>query len=477
MTTRHDLVAAVNADIRDNTIRAITPQVDREARGEVIDATVLWEELAGGWRSWWAPASALAEGAAVPLDSDSNAVTGVGAWSRIAALNLSAALYPTSAVASVQRTWLRGAVGRIQSGDVIVIWESATAYGAYEVTAVAPALAGNPPALASVRLTLTHKVAGSEGTMGASPAAWEITVLDGKMVEYAGSLARQACNIDLHDDVTTEETTPQDDDRLAVSAEDEAGDPTRWLSLSRLANYVKNKIGNATTAVAGLMSAADKTKLDALDKEQIRIDEFIDSDNVMVIDNYSIVASYNGTVNGSSIFAQNTYSIYYQDGASTPHNYRTFLSQIKAGWQFLLHRQSTPPQYVFSDVTAVEWQDTNGDATTVLANAVTFKYWVSIDDERGLDAYGELTPGAIRLHWKTPLDETYASRTLANIMAITNATARGHLRDALPTGTSKTDGTLTTADKLLLETFDDVTIGEFVEWHDEHTPEPQRSPD
>ena len=45
-------------------------------------------------------------------------------------------------------------------------------------------------------------------------------------------MANSGGAFDLHDDVTTEETTPQDNDRLAVSAEDETGDPMRWLSLS-----------------------------------------------------------------------------------------------------------------------------------------------------------------------------------------------------------------------------------------------------
>ena len=149
------------------------------------------------------------------------------------------------------------------------------------------------------------------------------------------------------------------------------------------------------------------------DAEQIRIDEFIDDDNVSVMDGYSIVASYTGSVNGTSIFSVNTYSIYYvdEDGVSRVE----FLRHVAAGWQLLVHRQSTPPQYVFSDITGVEWEDENGDATTTLADARTFKFTVAIDSERGLDAYGELTAGAIRLHWKLPLDHTYALLDGSNV--------------------------------------------------------------
>ena len=252
------------------------------------------------------------------------------------------------------------------------------------------------------------------------PADAELLVMVGDEAQRAPvSQLPTPAAFNLYNDVATEATTLADDDRLLGADVSETGNPNVWISVTNFVADLKNKIGNATTAVAGLMSAEDKTKLDALDKEQIRIDEFIDSDGVVMIDDYSIVASYNGTVNGSSIFAQDTYSIYYQDGASTPHNYRAFLSQIKAGWQLLVHRTSSPPQYVFSDVTAVEWQDTNGNATTTLSDAVTFKFWVSIDDERGLDAYGELSTGAVRLHWKVPLDETYVELDGGNAGAFT----------------------------------------------------------
>ena len=175
----------------------------------------------------------------------------------------------------------------------------------------------------------------------------------------------------------------------------------------------------AAQIVAKLEGLSGDTRLDASavkgipDAEQIRIDEFIDADNLMVMDDYSIVASYTGTVNGSSIFAQDTYSIYYQNSSGVSQ--KEFLRHITVGWQFLLHRQSSPPQYVFSDVTDVEWQDTNGDATDVLADTVTFKFTVSIDTERGLDAYGELTAGTIRIHWKIPLGETYVEVDGSNV--------------------------------------------------------------
>ena len=159
-----------------------------------------------------------------------------------------------------------------------------------------------------------------------------------------------------------------------------------------------------------------KQAIDAqVNTEQVRIDEFIDADNVNVMDGYSIVASYTGSVSGSSIFAQDTYSIYYQNASGVSQ--REFLRHIKAGWQFLLHRQTTPPQYVFSDVTGVEWQDVNGSATTTLSDTVTFKFTVAIDTERGLDAYGELTAGAVRIHWKVPLDETYVEVDGNNVTA------------------------------------------------------------
>ena len=76
-------------------------------------------------------------------------------------------------------------------------------------------------------------------------------------------------SFDLYDDVTTEATTLADDDRLLGADVSETGNPNVWISFSNLVAAVKNKIGNATTAVAGLMSAADKTKLDAVALEVV----------------------------------------------------------------------------------------------------------------------------------------------------------------------------------------------------------------
>ena len=94
---------------------------------------------------------------------------------------------------------------------------------------------------------------------------------DAELLVQVGDTAKRAPvsqlpdthRFDIHDDVTTEETTPQDADRVAVSAEDETGDPMRWLSLSRLANYVKGKIGAVTSSASGLMTSAMLTLLNS----------------------------------------------------------------------------------------------------------------------------------------------------------------------------------------------------------------------
>jgi len=57
------------------------------------------------------------------------------------------------------------------------------------------------------------------------------------------------------------ESSLQDNDAFLLT-QDSSGNDKHGL-LSVLATYVKNKIGNATVAVAGLMSAADKTKSDS----------------------------------------------------------------------------------------------------------------------------------------------------------------------------------------------------------------------
>ena len=45
-------------------------------------------------------------------------------------------------------------------------------------------------------------------------------------------------SFDLHDDVSTEMTSPSASDRLVASDESAVGDPNRWMSLTRLATYL-----------------------------------------------------------------------------------------------------------------------------------------------------------------------------------------------------------------------------------------------
>ena len=56
---------------------------------------------------------------------------------------------------------------------------------------------------------------------------------------------------------------------------------------------------------------------------------------------------------------------------------------------------------------------------------------------------------------------------MSNLGVIADA-AKVKLRTALPTGTAKTDANLDAADKLLLYEFDEVSIADFVTWHDDH---------
>ena len=52
----------------------------------------------------------------------------------------------------------------------------------------------------------------------------------------------EVAGFDLHEDVTTELTSPAGTDRLVASDESTSGDPNRWLSLTRLATWVKGQI-------------------------------------------------------------------------------------------------------------------------------------------------------------------------------------------------------------------------------------------
>ena len=47
---------------------------------------------------------------------------------------------------------------------------------------------------------------------------------------------------DLHDDVTTENTSLDGDDRILTSNEGESGDPNEWASLTRLRTWVRRTI-------------------------------------------------------------------------------------------------------------------------------------------------------------------------------------------------------------------------------------------
>ena len=69
----------------------------------------------------------------------------------------------------------------------------------------------------------------------------------------------------------------------------------------------------------------------------------------------------------------------------------------------------------------------------------------------GLDQYRQIGTGSGTVRFSRKLFEHIAE-----------------LRELLSTGTSKTDGDLSTTTKMLLENFDNVTLGELVEWHDEH---------
>jgi len=62
---------------------------------------------------------------------------------------------------------------------------------------------------------------------------------DNDMESWRQYLAENS-NFDLHDDITTEMTAPDGADRLVVSDESADGDPNRWLSLTRLGNWIRD---------------------------------------------------------------------------------------------------------------------------------------------------------------------------------------------------------------------------------------------
>ena len=78
--------------------------------------------------------------------------------------------------------------------------------------------------------------------------------------------------------------------------------------------------------------------------------------------------------------------------------------------------------------------------------------WFTQIAESGLGTYDSGDTGAGLIHFSQHIENWTETE----------------LRDLLPTGTSKTDGTLVSTDKLLLNNFDDIEINELNEYHDEH---------
>jgi len=72
---------------------------------------------------------------------------------------------------------------------------------------------------------------------------------DNDMESWRAYLAENS-NFDLHDDITTEMTAPDGADRLVASDESANGDPNKWLSLTRLGNWIRDnypfKVSNIT---------------------------------------------------------------------------------------------------------------------------------------------------------------------------------------------------------------------------------------
>lgn len=62
--------------------------------------------------------------------------------------------------------------------------------------------------------------------------------------------APEAEEFDLHDDVTTEMTSPAGSDRLVASDEGTDGDPNRWLSLTRLATWLASNLSLAASRIS-----------------------------------------------------------------------------------------------------------------------------------------------------------------------------------------------------------------------------------
>lgn len=64
-------------------------------------------------------------------------------------------------------------------------------------------------------------------------------------------------NFDVHDDVTTEMTSPSGSDRLVASNESEAGDPQQFLSLFSLTTWLTNVLSlDASKITGGILAAA-----------------------------------------------------------------------------------------------------------------------------------------------------------------------------------------------------------------------------
>ena len=182
MTTRRELGALVDTDIRDNTTGEISPAVDRGVRRAGIDSMPTWAEMAGGWHAWYA-APGSGDGNIEYLDGGDGALTTAGAWSRVRALHISAQAYPTAATSGAELGDLREAVDTIATGQVAIVWESDTAIGAFRIGAVTRDTTGNPARLVRVKAVVTPFEAGTVGAMGASHSPRHLTVIGARLVE------------------------------------------------------------------------------------------------------------------------------------------------------------------------------------------------------------------------------------------------------------------------------------------------------
>ena len=91
-----------------------------------------------------------------------------------------------------------------------------------------------------------------------------LTKGSGNSQSWADASGGGGGDFDLHDDVATEETTPQNADRLLVSAEDETGDPNRWMSLTRLKTWLEGVLSlGGARITSGTLDAARIPNLSA----------------------------------------------------------------------------------------------------------------------------------------------------------------------------------------------------------------------